>query len=396
MLTAPLMARLYSPEEYGLLGLFIAFTGILQVVATMQYPSAILLPKHDADALALIKGALLLCTSIAIILAGLFMCFGKHLLSGSAYQPVLPWIPLVLFMLVPGVVITSSEAWLFRRGHFLLLSIQGIVTNLGSTAVALALGLGLKLQGGLIIGTVAGAVMGGGVLAVGLARTGAWSFWVVDFSRVRRVLFEYRELPLFAAPTQFLATFVRQLPVLILTALTGAATVGAFNIANRLLGLPSTLFSQSIGTIFTQRAARQFAETGECRELYRKMFWGLLLTTTPVVIVLAIIAPSLFAWLLGERWRVAGEYSRILCWLFAVQLVCTPLSSMMTIARRQAENMWLQIVSCITTVGLMYAAYTVFGTATAVLIGFTIAATATQLYYGIRGFWLSNPVCKRQ
>jgi O-antigen/teichoic acid export membrane protein len=391
LLTAPIMARLYSPEDYGLLGLFIAFTGLVQVPSTMLYPSAIVLPKRDEDSLALIKGTLLLCFAFVATI-GCVLCFcGSHVLLGSKYESIMPWVPVIIVMLLPGALVTAGEGWLFRRGFFFLLSVQGVASNLSSTAVALLLGggVGATIGGGLIFGSLFGSGVGILVVGLGLRGSGGWAFLRADIRDVRKVLFEYKEFPLFAMPTQFIATFARQLPTLMLAAFAGTATIGYYNIANRLLGLPNTLFAQSIGSVFLQRAAKQYAETGECRTLYRKMFWGLLLTTTPVVLILAFVAPSLFAWLLGERWRVAGEYSQILCWLFAVQLVCMPLSSMMTIARRQAENLWLQIGSGFATVGMMYGAYAMFGTVKAMLVGFTIAATATQLYYGIRGFWLS-------
>ena len=387
--TAPIMARLYGPEAYGLLGLYIAATGISGVPSHFQYHGAVGLPKDDRDALALLKVGLVLSIAMTVIMGlALFLPLEKWML-GTEYSHLLPWVPLLIAMVIPGSLVTFAGAWLARKQEFGTLSAMRVVANLSSTGIGLAWGFWIGTASGLIWGNIAGLLLGGIVLACGMRKTNALSFAVVEKRRVWDMLVRYRDFPLFATPTQLLMQFSRQAPVLLLTGFAGASTVGYFNMSNRLLGLPNVLFAESLSTVFSQRAAKRYAETGECRELYRKMFWGLLLTTTPVVIVLAIIAPSLFAWLLGERWRVAGEYSRILCWLFAVQLVCTPLSSMMIIARRQAENMWLQIVSCLATVGLMYGAYVSFGTATAVLIGFTVAATVTQLYYGIRGFWLS-------
>jgi O-antigen/teichoic acid export membrane protein len=394
VITAPIMARLYGPESYGLLGLYIAATGIVNVPAHWQYQGAIILPKDDRDALALIKAGLVLSALTTGILCLVFALPLEHWTARTEYAHLLPWIPLVIAMTMPGSLITFAATWLARKQEFRLLSVMRIAMNLSSTIFGMAWGMYIGNASGLLWANIAGMACGGLVLVYGMRKTSALEFITVETHRVWDMLVRYRDFPLFATPTQLLMQFSRQAPVLLLTGFAGASAVGYFNMSNRLLGLPNVLFAESLSTVFSQRAAKRYAETGECRDLYRKMFWGLLLTTTPVVIVLAIIAPSLFAWLLGERWRVAGEYSRVLCWLFSVQLVCTPLSSMMTIARRQAENMWLQIISCISTVGLMYAAYTLFGTATAVLVGFTIAATATQLYYGIRGFWLSSPVCK--
>jgi len=386
------MARLYAPDAYGLLGLYTAFTGILAVPASLQYHGAVLLPKTDTDALALFKAGFLLSLVTTTVLALLLLLQLDRWLIATKYEAIIPWLPVIVLMITPGVLITFAGLWLTRKRQFALLSIMRLVMTLSSTAIGMTLGYFSGHMSGLIIGSVVGTLLGGSVLAFGMHKTNAIGFLSVESKQSIDMVRKYRDFPLYATPTQFLMQLSRQAPVLLLTGMVGTNAVGFFNMSNRLLGLPNALFAESLSTVFSQRAAKHYAETGNCRILYQKMFWGLLLTTTPLVLLLAFTAPVLFAWLLGERWRVAGEYSQILCWLFAVQLVCTPLSSMMTIARRQNENMWLQIVSCITTIALMYGAFSWFGTAKAMLVGFTIAATATQLYYGIRGFWLSNPV----
>ncbi len=51
MAFSPLITRLYGPEAFGLQGVFTSVAGLLIVVAAMGYPTAIVLPRHDADAL---------------------------------------------------------------------------------------------------------------------------------------------------------------------------------------------------------------------------------------------------------------------------------------------------------------------------------------------------------
>ncbi len=392
LVTSPIMARLYGPEAYGLLGLYVSITGITGVAAHLQYHCAMVLPKDDIDALALMKGGLGLSIATCLLLSLYILLPIQSWLSGSQYESILPWIPLIISMTIPGTLITFAGIWLTRKQRFSLLSVMRIVTNVSSMVIAIGFGFWFKDPSGLIWANVFGMLIGGFVLGYGMHQTNALGFFRADTVRALNLLREYKDFPLYTVPTQFLMQLSRQSPVLLLTGFAGASAVGFFNMSNRLLGLPNVLFAESIGTVFTQRAAKLYAEQGECKELYRKMFWGLLLTTTPCVMVLSFIAPALFAYVLGERWRVAGEYSQILCWLFAVQIVCTPLSAMMMISRRQREDMLLQIVSCMVTVGLMYAGYHFYGTAKAMLAGFTIAATCTQLYYGVRGFWLSAPI----
>jgi hypothetical protein len=46
----PILARIYSPEQFGVFALFIAVASSLSVVATGRYELAIMLPRKDVDA----------------------------------------------------------------------------------------------------------------------------------------------------------------------------------------------------------------------------------------------------------------------------------------------------------------------------------------------------------
>lgn len=392
ILTAPIMARLYDPEAYGLLGLYIAVFGIVTVPATLQYNQAVILPKEDTDALAIMKGGLALGLVTSAVL--LLMCFLPlaALTKGTEYAPLVNWFPLMVVMVLPGCFSTFAVSWLARKQQFRALSIARILINLSSTAIGMLLGFLWVNSWGLLVANAFGALLGTIALAYTVKQTGGFQMFQVNWQTVRKQLKTHYAFPVYATPTQFLTQITRQAPVLLLTGLAGKASVGFFNMSNRLLGLPNALFAESLSEVFRQRAAKQYAEHGECKDIYRKMFWGLLLTTLPVIAVLAIVAPELFAWLLGERWRPAGEYSRILCWLFAFQLISAPLSSMMVIANRQAEDLIVQIVYSAVMVISMVTAYAYFESMISLLIAYTATGGCLNLYYGVRGFWLSGAI----
>jgi O-antigen/teichoic acid export membrane protein len=389
--TAPIMARLYDPEAYGLLGLYIAVFGIVTVPATLQYNQAVILPKDDIDALAIMKGGLALGLITAAALS--LMCFLPlaALTKGTEYVAVVNWFPLMVLMVLPGCFTTFAMSWLARKQQFRALSIIRMLINLSSTFVGMVLGFMWVNKWGLLVANATGAILGTIALAYTVKQTGGFQMFQVSFETVRKQLKTHYAFPVYATPTQFLAQTIRQAPVLLLTGLAGQAAVGFFNMSNRLLGLPNALFAQSLSEVFRQRAAKHFAEHGECKVIYRKMFWGLLLTTLPVMTFLAVIAPELFAWLLGERWRPAGEYSRILCWLFAIQLISEPLSGMMVIANRQAEDLIVQVIFSVLIVITMTSAFLYFRSMTALLIAFTATSASMNLYYCVRGFRLSSP-----
>ena len=47
MLLSPIITRLYGPEAYGHMGVFLAIVGVIAPVAALTYPIAIVLPKKE-------------------------------------------------------------------------------------------------------------------------------------------------------------------------------------------------------------------------------------------------------------------------------------------------------------------------------------------------------------
>jgi hypothetical protein len=48
-LLTPIITRLYSPEAFGALGLFLSIIGIVVVVAALSYPTAIVIGKSELE-----------------------------------------------------------------------------------------------------------------------------------------------------------------------------------------------------------------------------------------------------------------------------------------------------------------------------------------------------------
>ena len=67
ILASPILTRLYSPEAFGFLAIFISITSIVGVIACMRYELAIMLPKSDEKA----ANLLALCLLSVVAISGL-------------------------------------------------------------------------------------------------------------------------------------------------------------------------------------------------------------------------------------------------------------------------------------------------------------------------------------
>ena len=67
---SPILTRLYTPKDFGVLALFVAITSIFGSIANGRYELAIMLPKKDEDAINIFAS-----TTIFIIHASLQFLF---------------------------------------------------------------------------------------------------------------------------------------------------------------------------------------------------------------------------------------------------------------------------------------------------------------------------------
>jgi lipopolysaccharide exporter len=69
VLVSPLLARIYAPEDFGLLAVYISIASILSVIISLRYETAVVLPEDDNQAMDLV----LLASLVAFVFSILFL-----------------------------------------------------------------------------------------------------------------------------------------------------------------------------------------------------------------------------------------------------------------------------------------------------------------------------------
>jgi O-antigen/teichoic acid export membrane protein len=77
----PFLTRLYSPEVFGILGVFMSFVSIVSPVAAFCYPIAIPIPRFDSDAITLARLSILIGFFVSLIMGLVFYFLGTSIVS---------------------------------------------------------------------------------------------------------------------------------------------------------------------------------------------------------------------------------------------------------------------------------------------------------------------------
>ncbi|SDD48456.1 Membrane protein involved in the export of O-antigen and teichoic acid [Massilia sp. PDC64] len=337
----PILSRLYPPEQFGVLALFVSVVSSLSALATGRYEFAIMLPRKDVDATNIAALSITISLIVSIALLVLACLLGKPLAKALGNESMSVWLyvaPLAVFL---NGIYSNLKYWSNRHKLYLLMAHRQVLQSGGTSAVQLGLGLLRTGAGGLVIGSVAGQALAAGMMA-GMVRRHCPQFWRrIDKRRMLALAKRYRSCPQYLVPAHTLGAVSVQLPTIFINAAFGLAPSGFFMLAERAVGMPLSLISGSIGDVFRQEIGESFLAGQRCREIFISTLKKLVAVATPPFLILLFFAPSLFSLVFGEKWRVAGEYARLMCPMFYLRFISNPLSLVAIIAQKNRfEFLW--------------------------------------------------------
>jgi O-antigen/teichoic acid export membrane protein len=213
--------------------------------------------------------------------------------------------------------------WATREQRFRALA-GARVLQYGGGAVAQTLGGVAAISHGLI----AGPVLANLLTLLLLNRPpplGGWAgLWRVPRSAWMAAARAHRNFPLFNTPHAFSGALQDTLTVALLIWWTGDAAAGFWGLAIRYLKAPATLVGGAVSQVLYPRLVGR--DPADARRAVRQVMLLLALVVLPMVAVLLLLGPTLFAVFFGERWRPAGELARALAPYIGVHFVASPLS----------------------------------------------------------------------
>ncbi|MGK2960757.1 MAG: lipopolysaccharide biosynthesis protein [Gemmatimonadaceae bacterium] len=389
-LSAPLLARLYAPRDYGALGLFMALAGLLTVVASLQMSTAIVLPRRDSAGRSLlylsVGMTLAICaavTPIVVLSAGVI----SRAIGAPSLEIWLPWLPVAAAL---SSTAASLNAYANRLQLYRAMSASRLSGAIVGVVISLWLGFTWRNSFGLFAGFFAGLVVTNAVLFIAARSRDADLLSRAHRKRLIGAFYRYRNFARVATPAAVLNNVVQQLPLYMISTVSGATNAGLYSMTNRLLGLPGIFISSAVSEVFRQRASADYANTGSCRNIYVKTGRTLALLGVLPLLALFLFGPDIFALYLGEPWRTAGEFARILAPLYFMRFVISPLSYVFYIADRQVENLLAQFAMLAVSGGGLYLGHYLTGSTTGMLALYSTGYSLIYLYYAIRGYVISS------
>lgn len=343
LIVYPLLTRLYSPDDFGLLNLFLTIGGVLVLFSAGEYQNAIVLPKEDRKANALVHLSLiiLIITTIIVIFSALFSKQIAFLFDAPALSK---W-----YRLMP-VYIISYGGWriisyyYLRRKMFNRISGYQISQTLFTTGGKLGLGYAGATASGLIVSSVLAPLLS---LVCSLLLAGKKQLRLllhIDKAQIKQVASEYHKFPLYTLPQTLVNTVSSSLPTLLLTSAFGLTEMGFFAMAFTLAFRPLSMIVQSIYQVMFQRISEMVNNKQTIHQLLYKYTVRSFVVAGVAFAILYWILPALTSLLLGDQWQVTGEYIRYLLPWLLLMCVTGPIAFLPEIFGLQRPAFIIEIV----------------------------------------------------
>lgn len=343
---SPLLSRIYSPEEFGILGAYMAIASALAVFMSARYELAILLPEKEEDAVALV----FLCIAINFIVS--FIVFIASLLFIFFVVPHVNIIAIRikwLYLLAPLIffigIYQIFSSWANRKKQYHTIAYYRISNSVVTASANTFFGLAGFNAAGLFIGTLGGNIASSIIYIYLFFRDILPFKTIVSKKELKEVAIRYEHFPKINSIQTLSDVFQINGIIYFLSYFFNTTVVGSFSYAIRILQAPMNLIGGSIAQVFYQHASVLQNEGKDVQPLLSSTIKKSSLIALPVLIILMLLGPEIFSFIFGSNWRIAGEYARILSpWIF-FDFIRASISQYVFIAEQQKRLLFFSIFS---------------------------------------------------
>ncbi|MRX72995.1 oligosaccharide flippase family protein [Bacillus lacus] len=344
-LLIPIITRVYTPQEYGVLAVYASIIGLLGILGSMNYELAIPIAESEKKAINVLFLSILTLTISFMVLVLLFVFIGDQFLILLNSETLIEYkylLPIGFFFIGLYNILTQ---WAFRRKGFKVITKtkykQAILQNLSTIGLGV-IGIGSI---GLLIGKIVGQSAGISSLLNPLVKKERGLFTKINKRYLIWAAKRYSKFPLYTTPRRYLGDITIVLPVLFITSLYGAKEAGLFGLANSVIQLPMNLVGTSVSSVFyAESASLRATDPARLKKISNKLLRNLIFIGFIPLIVLLLFGPYLFSIVFGSKWSEAGIYASLLSIAVFSRLIFKPISNIFDVFEKQKTALILNVL----------------------------------------------------
>lgn len=338
----PVLTRLYSPEEFGLLAIFVAVGAVLGSAANGRYEMAIMIADDEDDAISVAALGVVIAATVGLLVLVSVAIFGGEIAGILGRPDLQAWLFLLPVVVIGTGIFNSLNLLNNRLGNYSKIAKASVVKALATGVIQVTGGLLFAGAGGLILGQSAHSLAANGTLLRGLfRRVTDKARW--EMSTLRKLAGRYQDFPKFSLPANLANTSTTHLVNVLLSAVFTIASLGQLSLVQRALGAPSALIGDAVGQIYYRTATKEKVRSGNATRTFYSTVVLLSLVAVPGFLVAYLVAPTLFEVIFGTEWRTAGQYAQAVIPLVAIRFILAPVTHTNNVFEKQRVALLWQL-----------------------------------------------------
>ena len=379
---SPILTRIYTPEDFGLFALYISIVSFIAIVITARYEMAIVLPKSDIEAINIVALSIII-TFILVLITSICLIVFKNeilnLLNAKSLGNLIFLIPISLLM--AGLMQTFNY-WSNRKEYFSTMSNSQIAQSVSVGIMQPVLGY-FNFNSGLIIGNIIGRILSAYILIDKFLKNDKEKLKHINKKNIIVVMQKYKDFPLVNSLHAFSDIIRTSGSVMLISSFFGTSILGFYALSLRALQVPIGIIGSALGQVLYKKFTSIYNENENLYPYVKKVVFKLFLIATPIFGTLFLIAPELFAFVFGEKWRIAGEYSQILIPYLFLNFIISPISNIPIIIGKQKEIFFLALIG-----NLLYVIIITIVHSLGIKITLICLSSFMVIYYFYIFYWL--------
>lgn len=368
----PILTRLYTPDQFGILAIFASIISIVAVIGSFRYEMAIPLPKTESSASNLVMLCLVILLCITLINFLIIALFQDQIALFIGLEEA----KFHLWLLPIGVTFAGLykvfRFWAIRSENF-----KGISKTKFKQVVTLTLVqiFGFKLGSvALIIGHISGHGMGSSNLALPYFKKDILKN--ISFKNIINEAIHFKKYPLYSTWSSLFNTTSSQIPPLLFAILFSPAVAGFYTLAQKAIMAPLKALGDAVADVFYSNAASALEE-GKLSSTIETINEYLIKLSLPPILIIILTGSELFGLIFGEKWVMAGIYAQWLSsWLFMV-FITSPLSRVFLVLEKQVQESIFQFGLLIARISSIMVGYST-GDAKLTIILYSLVSTVSR------------------
>ena len=358
LLVTPILSRLYTPEEYGVWGVFSGVLFILNSFIFLSYENTIVKSNNDRE----IPNLLFLCIVISLIISLLSsITFSVGKLLEISFFLNYPNVLYLFFALISSACFTLTICLSNRYKNYGAMSIANTTNGLSQAIIRILWGVYPLVGLGLIIGNILAHVIACVLLIFlirPIIREISWSS--LSYVNIKKTALLYKKFPLYDAPARFLEFTVGNIVIIILSFFYGDNELGCFSMVMQFILLPIAIIGSAMGNVYYRELSENSDVPDIIKESTRKANrMSLYLSILPIMF-LALGGDKLLVLFLGAKWMAAGRMALCLAIYSVPVIISEPLLPIFRVLDKQEVRFQFNILNLVVSVGALVVSSVLF------------------------------------